>query len=141
MRSYELVLVFDPGLEIEVIETDLRKLNELVSANGMMRRWERWGKRRLAYEIRGRQYGYYVLAVFDSEPSMVAELDRIVRINATVIRHLITAVDPRRVPEVDAESIRTLGAAPEVAPEAAPEPAAAAPVVEVVETPPPEAQG
>ncbi len=120
MRSYELVLVFDPGLEVEVIETDLRKLTEMIAANGLMRRWERWGKRRLSYEIRGRQYGYYVLAVFDTEAAMVAELDRTVRINSSVIRHLITLVEPKRVPETDLESIRTLGAAPEVVPEPAP---------------------
>jgi small subunit ribosomal protein S6 len=143
MRTYELVLVFDPGLEVEVIETDLRKLSDMISANGMMRRWERWGKRRLSYEIRGRQYGYYVLAVFDTEAPMVAELDRTVRINSAVIRHLITLVEPKRVPEADLESIRTLGAAPEVAPEppapvvVAAEPAAepAAPAAEAAPSP------
>ncbi|HEY3294671.1 MAG TPA: 30S ribosomal protein S6 [bacterium] len=132
MRTYELVLVYDPALEVEQVETDLRKLNDTISANGVMRRWERWGKRRLAFEIKGRQYGYYVLAVYDSEPKFMAELERSVRLNPTVIRHLITVVEPKRVPEVDLESVRTLGAAPEpvTAPaEAAPQPEAAVNVI------------
>ena len=115
MRTYEMVAVFDPALEVEQIEQDLRKLNDLMTAGGTPRRWERWGKRRLAYEIDGRQYGYYVLAVFDSQGEAVAEVDRSLRLNSSVIRHLITQVDPKRVPELDSESVRTLGASPEAA--------------------------
>jgi small subunit ribosomal protein S6 len=120
-RTYELVLVFDPALEVEQIENDLRKLNDSLSAGGLVRRWERWGKRRLAFEIRGRQYGYYVLVVFDGEAAAVSELDRGVRHNPSTIRHLITVVDPKRVPEPDLESVRTLGASPEVVPAIVPE--------------------
>ena len=115
MRTYEAVMVFDPALEVEQIENDLHKLNDQMSAGGTVRRWERWGKRRLAYEIKGRQYGYYVLAVFDQEPAAVAELDRNMRINASIIRHLVSVLESGRAPEIDAESVRTLGAAPESA--------------------------
>jgi small subunit ribosomal protein S6 len=134
MRTYELVLVFDPALDVEQIELDLRKLNDLLAANGSVRRWERWGKRRLAYEIGGRQYGYYVLTVFDQDAKAIAEIDRIVRINVNLVRHLISVVDPKRVPELDAESVRTLGASPEVVPTVA-VPAEVELGVEAVETP------
>ena len=152
MRTYELVLVFDPGLEVEVIETDLRKLSDMISANGMMRRWERWGKRRL-WRMKSAAGSMAITCwrCLIPKPPMVAELDRTVRINSAVIRHLITMVDPKRVPEADLESIRTLGAAPEVAPEppapvvVAAEPAAetAAPAAEAAPSPKarPEADG
>jgi small subunit ribosomal protein S6 len=131
-----MVLVFDPGLEVEQIENELRKVNDALAGVGAVRRWERWGKRRLAFEIKGRQYGYYALVVFDGLPSTVAELERNVRINPATIRHLITVVDPKRVPEVDAESVRTLGAAPETTPAIIPD-EAPVPVVDVaVEAPP-----
>jgi len=110
MRTYEMVLVFDPALEVELIETDLQKWNDFITQNGLPRRWERWGKRRLAYELKGRQYGYYVLAVFDLNSDRAAELERSVRLNISVIRHLLTMVDPGRVPDVDEESVRNLGA-------------------------------
>ena len=64
MRTYELIVVFDSSLEIEQIESELRKLQNLITrGEGLVRKWERWGKRRLAYEIRRRQYGYYVLVL------------------------------------------------------------------------------
>jgi len=118
MRTYEAVMVFDPALEVEQIEADLRKLNDLMAAGGAVRKWERWGKRRLTFEIKGRQYGYYVVAVFDGAPASIAALDRTMRIYSSVIRHLISVLEPGHVPEPDAESVRTLGAAPESAPAA-----------------------
>lgn len=113
MRTYEAVVVFDPGMEVEQIENELRKLHEMLSAGGSVRKWERWGKRRLAFEIKGRQYGYYALVVFDVEPAAISEIDRNLRINASIIRHLVSVLEPGRAPEFDAESVRTLGAAPE----------------------------
>jgi small subunit ribosomal protein S6 len=111
MRTYELVSIFDPGLETEAIELNLGKIQDLIIAgDGIIRKWERWGKRRLTYEIQAKQYGYYVLVVFDVNPSQIAEMDRLVRINPSVIRHLITVVDPKRVPEIDIESVKTMGA-------------------------------
>lgn len=108
-RSYEMVLVFDPGHEIEQLDADLKRFQDLIAAGGLARKWERWGKRRLAYEIRGKQYGYYVLCVFDQAPAAVAELDRLIRMNTAIVRHLITQLPSERVPEVDEESVRTLG--------------------------------
>jgi small subunit ribosomal protein S6 len=108
-RTYELVMILDPGLETEQTESELRRYQEFIAANGQSRRWERWGKRRLAYEIRGKQYGFYALVVFDLTAAMVTELDRLVRLNNNVIRHLLTIVEPKRVPEIDLEAVRTLG--------------------------------
>ena len=110
MRTYELVLIFDPSLEMEQIENDLQRLNEMITANGLSRKWERWGKRRLAYEIKGRQYGYYAIVTFDMSNAHVGELERSVRLNTNVIRHLVTLLEASRVPEVDEESVRNLGA-------------------------------
>lgn len=112
MRTYELIIVFDSGLEIEQIETDLKRFKEIMtSEGGFIRVWERWGKQRLAYEIRRRQYGYYTLVIFDTAPSVIAELERIIRLTPTILRYLITVVDASRAPEIDQESVETLGAA------------------------------
>ncbi len=115
LTTYELVAIFDPNVEIEQVEADLRKIHDLVvNHKGKFRRWERWGKRRLTYEIRHRQYGQYVLAVYDLETSETHELDRLLHLTTSLLRHLITVVDPIRVPEIDEESVRSLGVTKEV---------------------------
>jgi small subunit ribosomal protein S6 len=115
MKTYELVLIFDPNVESEQVENDLRKLSELVtSSGGMFRRWERWGKRRLAYEIRHRQYGQYVLTVYDLPSAATHELDRLLHLTTSLMRQLVTVIEPERVPEVDEESVQSLGMTKEV---------------------------
>ncbi len=118
MKTYELILIFDPNVESEQVETDLRKIQDLITnQGGMFRRWERWGKRRLAYEIRHRQYGQYILSVYDLPPAGTHELDRLLHLTTALLRHLITLVEPERVPEVDEDSVQSLGIAKEAPPE------------------------
>jgi small subunit ribosomal protein S6 len=62
----------------------------VVKANtGEITKSDRWGKRRLAYEINGFNEGYYLLMEMNGLGSTISELDRVLRISDDVIRHLI----------------------------------------------------
>lgn len=111
-RTYECVLVLDPGLDAEKITGQLERFQEqILHHGGLIRKWDRWGKKRLAYEIDGKQYGYYVVVVFDLDPAAVKPMDRYARLNQLILRHLIVLVEPRRVPEI--EPTADLRSAPE----------------------------
>jgi ribosomal protein S6 len=110
-----------------------------------------WGRRRLSYPIRYQSRdvrdGFYVLWYFEAEPEAIALIDREIRLNDLIIRHLTIALDKPFVPAPPApvEAPADAAAAPEgqVASEAAPavevteDAAEEAPVAEVVadETP------
>jgi len=101
-RTYECVLVLDPGLDAEKITGQLERFQEqILHHGGLIRKWDRWGKKRLAYEIDGKQYGYYVVVVFDLDPAAVKPMDRYARLNQLILRHLIVLVEPRRIPEIE----------------------------------------
>ena len=51
---------------------------------------DKWGVKKLAYAIDYKTEGYYVLMTFQSEPTLIAELDRVAGINENVLRRLIT---------------------------------------------------
>ncbi|MHB1854078.1 MAG: 30S ribosomal protein S6 [Acidimicrobiales bacterium] len=90
MRPYEVVIIFDAGLEEEVIGTVLERVAETIrSRGGNPGRTERWGRRRFAYEVDHRQEGYYVLQEMTAEPAGVAELDRVLFLADEVVRHKI----------------------------------------------------
>lgn len=111
-RTYECVLVLDPGLDAEKITGQLERFQEqILHHGGLIRKWDRWGKKRLAYEINGKQYGYYVVVVFDLDPAAVKPMDRYARLNQLILRHLIVLVEPRRIPEI--EPTADLRSAPE----------------------------
>ena len=52
-------------------------------------RAERWGRRTFAYELKHRSEGYYVLIEFTAEPTLVAELDRMLTLDDIVLRHKV----------------------------------------------------
>ena len=56
---------------------------------GATRRAERWGRRTFAYELKHRSEGYYVLIEFTAEPTLVADLDRMLTLDDIVLRHKV----------------------------------------------------
>lgn len=93
MRAYETVIVLDAGLEEEPLEQEVSTIEQLIaSQNGEMVDTERWGNRKLSYEISDKQQGYYTLFRFNGEPEVIDELDRVFKLNDHIIRHMIKRV-------------------------------------------------
>lgn len=89
-RAYEAVYIFDAALEEAAINEKLEKLHNLVpQAEGSAIEVTHWGKRTLAYPISNRETGYYVVAHFDAAADMLPEFERALKLDESVIRHLI----------------------------------------------------
>jgi len=96
MRNYELMVVIDSSSDAEKIDRTVNKIQEtLTEKGGKILSVDHWGRRRLAYEIQRRQYGFYVLFAFEFDPKEVKDLNRLLRLNQMVLRHLILVLDPR----------------------------------------------
>ena len=89
MKNYELVYVVRPNAEDEVKEAVLNKIQEVISANGELEKVDTWGNRKLAYQIAKFSEGFYVLVNFKASADLPKELDRNLKINENVIRHMI----------------------------------------------------
>ena len=112
MRPYEVVIIYDPGLEEDAIRAAVDRSTELIrSRGGNPGRVDRWGKRRLAYEIRHQREGYYVLMEVTAEPAAMAELDRALSFADEVLRHKVIRV-PDRVAKGGGRSASRAGAEP-----------------------------
>jgi small subunit ribosomal protein S6 len=93
-RQYELIYITPP----DTTEEALADLHQQVSAiverfGGSVERTEPWGRRKLAYEIGHHREGQYVLEVLNGPGTMTAEIDRRLRVNDLIMRHLIVRVD------------------------------------------------
>jgi small subunit ribosomal protein S6 len=90
VRPYEVMIIFDPDAEESAVTAVLDRSVEVVKANGGSGgAVNRWGKRTLAYEIRKKREGYYVVFEYTSEPKASAELDRLLTLADEVLRHKI----------------------------------------------------
>ena len=88
-KAYEIMYIVKP-IEEEAFEAIVAKFENLITANGgNVEKTDRWGKRRLAYEIQDLQEGLYVLMAFEAEAATVKELDRVMKITDEVMRHMI----------------------------------------------------
>lgn len=90
MRKYEMIFILHPSLDEEAVNATVDKFKGVIeNAGGVVENVDLWGKRKLAYEIEKVNEGYYTLVNFSAEPQLPKELDRLFRINDSVIRHII----------------------------------------------------
>ncbi len=95
MRPYEVMVILEPALEESAVQQVINRSTELLTkGSGTVNRVEKWGKRRLAYELNHRTEGYYVLFDVTSDTGPLGELDRALRLADDVLRHKIV-----RIPE------------------------------------------
>lgn len=94
MRNYETMYILKPHLEEDGVNTLIARFEDVVKNNGgEITKTELWGKRRLAFEVNDTSEGFYVLMTFKSPSSAPQELDRILRIQDDVVRHLVIRKD------------------------------------------------
>ncbi len=106
MREYELVVVLHPDLESD-LETTLTKVRAIVtSSGGTLTKEDNWGKKRLAYRVKGEDFGIYVYFEAQMPAEAVAKVNGTLNITDGVLRFLLTSVDLRArkaIAEAEAE--------------------------------------
>jgi small subunit ribosomal protein S6 len=86
VRHYELMIILDPELEERTIAPSLDRFLTVVTNSGGTVKTEIWGRRRLSYEIKKNAEGIYAIVDIQAEPAAVAELDRQLNLNESVLR-------------------------------------------------------
>ena len=87
MRNYEMRIILDPEVDEREVQPSLDKyLQVITSDKGTVDNVDVWGRRRLAYPIKKKNDGIYVVINFTSESATAKELERQLGINETVLR-------------------------------------------------------
>ena len=87
MKKYETIFILDPDLEDEKIQSTVEKVKGIVTqANGEILKVEDWGKRKLAYDVKKKSKGHYILIHFLGSPALLSELERNFRVMDAVIK-------------------------------------------------------
>ena len=88
MRHYEMLVLIDA--ELDDPKDEVEKIEEIVrNLGGEVTKTDVWGKRRLAYLIRNKNEGVYVLFNFDLDPAKTFELKRVLGLRGNVYRQMI----------------------------------------------------
>ena len=89
MKPYELLLIITPDHDENEAEALSDEVKGIIESGGAIVKVDPWGKKRLAYPIQKRNEGYYVLYIFESAPSFVAELNQALHVIEAILRYMI----------------------------------------------------
>jgi small subunit ribosomal protein S6 len=108
VSKYETTFILDPGLDEARVNEEVDRVSGWIKdLGGEVIEVQRWGKRRLAYEIHKRRDGIYTLLVHESGPAVVREIERRMRLNESVMRVLTVMHVPPELtqPKLDPEAV------------------------------------
>ena len=89
MNPYELLLIITPDHDENEAEALTNQVKGIIESGGTLLKVDPWGKKRLAYPIRKRSEGYYVLYIFESAPSFVAQLNQSLHVIEAILRYMV----------------------------------------------------
>ena len=90
------MVILDPDLEERTVAPSLETyLNVIRNSGGSVEKLDVWGRRRLAYEIQKKSEGIYAVIDLQAEPAAVAELERQMRLNESILRTKVIRPDLR----------------------------------------------
>ena len=93
-RIYEILFIADPNLgepEVDTLTTHVQGFVE--QAGGKLQKVEKWGKKRLAYDVGRHREGSYVLEVAEGKGGLIKEVERRLKVTDGIIRFLTVRVD------------------------------------------------
>ncbi len=97
-RDYDLGIVVNPEVGDEQARSIVERITQSIAANGgEVIRVNAVGRRRLAYPIEHHRDGLYFFFDLTMPPAAVTEVERSLRVNEEIIRHLMLVRDPRAV--------------------------------------------
>lgn len=94
MKKYENVVIINPKLEEKEIKETIEKYKNMIQGfSGKEPKVEEIGEKKLAYEIKKHDTGYYAIFNFYSQPEDIAELERNYRIDDNIMKFIVVRMD------------------------------------------------
>jgi len=108
-RRYETVYIFDSTLEEPAVTEKLERFHALLvkDGKGTVTNVAHWGKRTLAYPVRKRESGYYVVTQFEAAGDLLPEYERAVKLDEGVLRFLVVVNEGEPVKPAPAAPLAT----------------------------------
>lgn len=113
MTKYETTFILEPGLDENRVNEEIERVSQWIrDLGGEVLEVQRWGKRRLAYEINKKRDGIYTLILHQSPGPVVKEVERRMGLNESYMRVLSVLYVPPELTraQVEGEAVAAAGA-------------------------------
>jgi len=102
MNIYENVVILNASLPDEETNAAISKIKDLIiNAGGEVLVAEMWGRRKLSYEIKKQNKGFYALLIFRAPSQTVKKLEEFYKVFDAVIKYMVIKLDPKQVKHLE----------------------------------------
>ncbi len=101
MIQYEIAVLYDSGLEIDLDKATSRFEKIIADNKGKIVNSDNWGVRKLAYKIKNLETAVYVIYTVELTPNNVHKVEKALHITDEVIRFLITKPDLKAIAKAE----------------------------------------
>jgi small subunit ribosomal protein S6 len=98
MQLYESIFIVRPSLSDEDTSKLIDKLKGVIEKSATVLKFENWGKKKLAYEVKRERKGTFVYLNFQSKGDLISELERSYRLEDSVIKFLTVRMEQPTAP-------------------------------------------
>jgi small subunit ribosomal protein S6 len=102
LNEYEIAVLYHPDLEVDLTKAEDRIKKIVTDNGGKITAVDNWGKRKLAYVIKGSEYAIYVFYAVELPGASVQKVESTLNITNEVIRFLITRPDLKAIAKAEA---------------------------------------
>lgn len=102
MNQYEIAVLYHPDLEVDLTKAEERVTKIVTDNGGKVVSTDNWGKRKLAYTIKGNDYAIYVFYTVELPGTSVQKVESTLNIADEVVRFLITRPDLKAIAKAEA---------------------------------------
>jgi small subunit ribosomal protein S6 len=102
LNQYEIAVLYHPDLEVDLTKAEDRVKKIIADNGGTVTATDNWGKRKLAYDIKGNEHAVYVFYTVELPGTNVAKVESTLNITNEVIRFLITRPDLKKIAKAEA---------------------------------------
>jgi small subunit ribosomal protein S6 len=102
MNQYEIAVLYHPDLEVDLTKAEDRVKKIFADNGGKLTNTDNWGKRKLAYNIKGNEHAIYVFYAVELPGEAVQKVESTLNITDEVIRFLITRPDLKAIAKAEA---------------------------------------
>ncbi len=95
--QYEIAVLYHPDLEVDLSKAEERVAKIIADVGGKIDATDNWGKRKLAYTIKGQEHAIYVFYTATIAGAAVAKVESTLNITDEVLRFLLTKVDHKAI--------------------------------------------
>lgn len=93
MNKYETIMIIDNEITENQRNTVIERIRNYILKNGIITEEQDLGEKRLAYEVKKRQKGYYYSIKFKAKSTSIIELERIYRVTDEILKFIVIRVN------------------------------------------------